>query len=400
MEQSYAVYITGGVWPLDNGARLHSYGLCNEFSKAINLKIFSFASDVDRCSKECDLEGNVECYFHDNPRRNMGFQRDIQIIAMMSCSQFLYADWIKKIEAEVLKPECKFIIIDQISMYAYYLYFKKKYPDKKYIYISHNVEYINLYEKYFVVNRKFHFELNQEYVKKIFFYRARKSAEKDLIEHCDYVFAISPDDMEQFSKSFNVKGKMLFAKPLIKFQTVKTLDDMNEYNFNLVFIGSMYWYPNVNGITWFVGNVFEKLIDYNPSYKLYIVGRNPDSSLLEIQKRYPDNIIVTGEVDDIKEYYAIGNISIIPLFEGMGTKIKVLESIASGIPTVCTSFAANAYKITDELLLADTSEDFYNAIISIEKSVDKRKELYKKMDKYYTEYMHMDSEIEVVLKNV
>lgn len=398
MHQNYVVYITGGIWPLDNGARLHSYGLCREFSKVIPLKIFSFAGDSEQCYKECNLVGSEELRFHAMIPCDKSYEWSFQMIAMLTCSNYLYADWIKQIEDTINKEECKAVVIDQISTYSYYAYLKKKYPNKKYIYISHNVEYINLFEKYFLRNGQFYIKPTKEYLKRILFYRARKAAEKDIINHADYIFSISPDDIEQFNKIFKPNGEMIFAKPMIEFPAVKEQKDIEYYHFNVVFIGSMYWYPNINGIKWFVNEVFGKLIAHNDNYKLFIVGRNPSSDIYQLKDKYPKNIIVTGEVEDVKEYYKLGDVSIVPLFEGMGTKIKVLESIASGIPTVCTSFAANAYRIKDELLISDDADSFYEAIISIEQDKEKRKQLFASMRYYYKNYMQIDADVENVLK--
>ena len=160
----------------------------------------------------------------------------------------------------------------------------------------------------------------------------------------------------------------------------------------------MSWFPNHNGIIWFVEKVFGKLLEIDPEYELYLVGRDPDPSLSELVQRYPDNIILTGGVPDTEEYFRLCGISVIPIFEGTGAKIKVLESIARGIPTVCSAFAAKDYDITDELFVADSEQDFLEGILTISNQPELRSNYYDRMAYYYDRYFQINHEILDILQ--
>ena len=117
----------------------------------------------------------------------------------------------------------------------------------------------------------------------------------------------------------------------------------------------------------------------------------------EIKALASENIIVTGFVDSTEPYFKECDISIIPVFEGTGAKIKVLESIARGIPTVCAGFAAKDYDIQDEICVANSAEDFVNKIEMLEYRPEIRVKQYQAMDIYYKKYFHLNSEIVDIL---
>ena len=158
-------------------------------------------------------------------------------------------------------------------------------------------------------------------------------------------------------------------------------------------VGSMNWYPNVEGTIWFIENVFLDLIKKNSRYKLYIVGNKPPEVLKDFEKKYPNNIEVTGFVESTEIYYKMCDISIIPVFRGTGAKIKVLESICRGIPTVCSDFAAKDYDISDEIMVATSSEDFYNKIVLIDSSSEVRMHLYERMMNYIANYYVLSEDV-------
>jgi glycosyltransferase involved in cell wall biosynthesis len=73
-----------------------------------------------------------------------------------------------------------------------------------------------------------------------------------------------------------------------------------------------------------------------------------------------DGILVTGLVEDVKQYLARAMVSIAPLFVGTGTKLKILEALAAGLPVVTTTLGVEGIDATNgvDILLADTAQDF------------------------------------------
>ncbi|MBV9502243.1 MAG: glycosyltransferase [Acidobacteriaceae bacterium] len=127
---------------------------------------------------------------------------------------------------------------------------------------------------------------------------------------------------------------------------------------DLVFVGSMDWMPNIDGMRWFLDEIFPMIRRRRPDTKLAIVGRNPPASLMAAT--HHPLVTVTGTVPDVRPYLWGSAISIVPLRVGGGTRLKIFEAMAAGTPVVSTTVGAEGLPVRhgDNIRLADTSADF------------------------------------------
>jgi sugar transferase (PEP-CTERM/EpsH1 system associated) len=130
---------------------------------------------------------------------------------------------------------------------------------------------------------------------------------------------------------------------------------------SLVFVGRMDYHANITGITYFIKKVFPLILERYPELKLYVVGKNPVN---EIKRLAAKNIIISGEVDDVRPYLASAQIVIVPLLVGGGTRLKILEAMAMGKAVVSTSLGCEGIsaKDGDTIFIADTKEQFVEKI--------------------------------------
>jgi len=128
---------------------------------------------------------------------------------------------------------------------------------------------------------------------------------------------------------------------------------------DLVFIGSMDWMPNIDGMRWFVDDVLPRIRARRPDCTLTIAGRKPTSAITELATRDP-GILVTGGVPDIRPYVWGAAVSIVPLRIGGGTRLKIYESMAARVPVVSTSIGAEGLTIhpPSDIRIADTAAEF------------------------------------------
>ncbi len=129
----------------------------------------------------------------------------------------------------------------------------------------------------------------------------------------------------------------------------------------LSFIGSLDWIPNLNGLQWFVENVWAKVHQVHSDLHFHVAGRNLNSSFLNASR---PGIKVEGEVDCAKHFISAHNIMIVPLFSGSGIRIKILEGMALGRTIISTSIGAEGIggESGKHYLLADNEEEFQAAI--------------------------------------
>ncbi len=134
----------------------------------------------------------------------------------------------------------------------------------------------------------------------------------------------------------------------------------------LVFLGSMDWQANVEAILHFAMHVLPRIRQAVPETRLMLLGRNPVPALRELAARDP-LVEVTGTVDDVRPYLARATMMILPLRVGGGTRIKVFEGMAAGLPVVSTRIGVEGLPVVDGVhaLLADEPVAFADAVTAL-----------------------------------
>jgi sugar transferase (PEP-CTERM/EpsH1 system associated) len=129
----------------------------------------------------------------------------------------------------------------------------------------------------------------------------------------------------------------------------------------LLFFGAIDYYPNTDGLRFFLKDVFPLLESRAPGVKLSIVGRRPPDEILA--HRSP-SVEVTGAVDDVRPHIERAAVVIVPLRLGSGTRLKILEAMAMGKAVVTTTLGAEGLAVVPDrdLLVADDPETFAKQI--------------------------------------
>jgi len=155
---------------------------------------------------------------------------------------------------------------------------------------------------------------------------------------------------------------------------------------DLVFVGSLDWAPNIDGIDWFQREVLPLILRRKPDCSIAIVGRKPPRAIRELSTRYP-GIKITGTVPDVRPWLWGSKVSIVPLRVGGGTRLKIFESMAAGIPVVSTTIGAEGLgaRDGDTIRIADNPEDFAEACIALLNSIAERERLRDRALRMVTE---------------
>jgi glycosyltransferase involved in cell wall biosynthesis len=142
---------------------------------------------------------------------------------------------------------------------------------------------------------------------------------------------------------------------------------------NLLFVGQMYYAPNVDAVVWFTKHVFGRIRAVKPRVRLYLVGYRPKRSVRRLG-RIP-GVEVTGTVKDIKPYLERATAFVAPMRIGGGFPNKVAEALAAGIPTVATPTAHRGIPGLvpgEHLIEANNAEDFASKTIQLLEDPDLR----------------------------
>lgn len=158
----------------------------------------------------------------------------------------------------------------------------------------------------------------------------------------------------------------------IPFKPEKRLTD------RLIFVASMDSEANHDGAMYFVKDIFPLISKARPTASIAFVGRNPRKELLDLHNR--KGIVVTGKVTDVFAYYSEAAIAIVPLRSGSGTRLKILEAMAAGVPVVSTSIGCEGLTLCDgeHLLISDTPRGFADCIARLLEDDPFREEMIRK----------------------
>ncbi len=143
----------------------------------------------------------------------------------------------------------------------------------------------------------------------------------------------------------------------------------------VVFSGNMEYHPNVTAVRFFRMEIWPRLRDRWPNLVWRLVGKNPAAV-----GRYTGGdarIEVAGPVVDAVREIARSRIAVVPLLTGSGTRLKILEAWAAGVPVVSTTIGAEGLPVHDgaTALLADGAEEFAGAVTRLLTCTDLRHSL-------------------------
>ena len=125
----------------------------------------------------------------------------------------------------------------------------------------------------------------------------------------------------------------------------------------VLFFGALDYYPNIDGIQYFLDQMLPEFARRCPTAKLVVVGRNPPASL---STRQNEHVQFTGYVDDPRPYLDRAAVVIVPLRIGGGTRFKIVEAMGKGKAIVSTTIGAEGLNAVhgEHLLLSDDPGDF------------------------------------------
>jgi glycosyltransferase involved in cell wall biosynthesis len=187
-------------------------------------------------------------------------------------------------------------------------------------------------------------------------YRRMLSAERDYCLRAQGVVAVSESDAEEMRTAYGVE-RISAVDTGVDTEFFAAPGHANRQPGNIVFVGSMDWMPNIDAVRGFANDILPKITREIPEASFTIVGRRPTADVIALRGR---GIEVTGTVDDIRPYLARASLMVLPLRIGGGTRLKLYEALAAGVPTLSTSIGAEGLPLRngEHLWIADEAEAF------------------------------------------
>lgn len=196
------------------------------------------------------------------------------------------------------------------------------------------------------------------------------SVEAQFLKKYDSVIVLTETDARKLKEMYSLDS---YVSPLAVdsdyFQKVPSRLERVK----LIYSGSEAHYPNKDAVQWFCTDIVPILDRRLKDYKLYITGKYSD----ETRERFSSaNVVFTGFVDDLRKYLS-GAICVAPIRIGSGMRVKILEAMSMQCGVVSTSVGCEGLNAKDgeNLLLAETAEDFADKVVRLAEDID----LYAKL---------------------
>lgn len=143
----------------------------------------------------------------------------------------------------------------------------------------------------------------------------------------------------------------------------------------LIYNGALSYAPNRDAVLWFVEAILPKITQQVPEAHLVVTGR-AESAPESLQRH--SQVVLTGFVPDLRPTLAEAQVCVVPLRSGGGTRLKILEAWAAGVPTVATQIGAAGLEGShdgEHLLLADTPAVFAEKTVALLSGLGTRQQL-------------------------
>ena len=177
----------------------------------------------------------------------------------------------------------------------------------------------------------------------------------------DLRLVVSTHDQQEMDSRCQVGESLVFNNG-IDTRTIPLLEPTD--NLKILFIGTLSYYPNIDGIHYFVQEILPLVWQRCPTLHFCIAGAEPPASLLELAQNRISIVANPEEMSDVAKDCCA---TVVPLRIGSGTRIKILHSMAMGLPVISTSLGCEGLAVEDgiHLLVRDRPDAFADGILQL-----------------------------------
>ena len=270
----------------------------------------------------------------------------------------------------IVKFQPDYVIVEDVRLHSLVRELRKELPSAVFIADFHNIESLRLRE-----DDRSRLPWFLKLTAPLIFARKWRSAHDDdikMVSLCNAVWVCSKTDAAR-AKPFLSKDKLLMIVPNPIPIWCKNHQSMrpkfNSLSFRILYVGHLGYRPNKNAVRYLATKVFPRIKKINPTSTLVVAGRSPNRRLKQFLVRI-SGIELIANPSIVSEIYNHVDVAMLPITEGGGSRIKVLEAMAIGCPIIATNKAVEGLDLTPgvHFLLAETPTEFVNQLQSLSAS--------------------------------
>jgi len=178
-----------------------------------------------------------------------------------------------------------------------------------------------------------------------------------LSQAVDQIWSISEKDQQWFESHTP-------AASFIPTTVLPTSGPSNIQPLRCHHLGALDWAPSIQGLQWFITEIWPQVLHSVPQAEFHIAGNNPPENF---QFPKDQNIFFHGRVADATTFTHDHGISVIPLLAGSGMRIKILQNCAAAVPSISTAIGAEGIYTKDskEVIIVDSASEFIEALVEL-----------------------------------
>jgi glycosyltransferase involved in cell wall biosynthesis len=203
---------------------------------------------------------------------------------------------------------------------------------------AHNVESV-IWQRYAETEEN---PMKRWYVRRQ--WRKFERFERWAFAHAHWAVAVSEADADLIRTRMGGTEQTEVVDNGVDTQFFRPQRDVDRDPYKVAFVGSLDWRPNQDAVKLLLDDIFPKVRAAEPRATLAVVGRHPPDWMTEAAKRM-SGVTVHGSVPDVRPYLATCGMTVVPLRVGGGSRLKILESLATATPVVSTRVGAEGLRL-------------------------------------------------------
>ncbi len=270
--------------------------------------------------------------------------------------EVLYGPWYAKNWKKWLRDNgavFDYVYIHRPQIAAKYIDVIRKTTNAKIVFFGHDLHYLRTQRQYDVEKNEKLLAIVKEWRKKEF----------SIFSKADVIYYPSKIEVKKVKKHFPTATVRQI--PLYIFDDIAPIKPELETRKDIFFVGGFRHDPNLDGVIWFINEVFPLIQSRLAEVKLFVAGSNTPESLRGLESQH---IVIMGEISKevLEKCYSQSRVFVAPLRYGAGIKGKVLEALSYQLPVVTTQCGAEGLSDAKNYLeIADDPKKFADQVVHL-----------------------------------